>query len=1237
MAEKNIIQKYISFYTTNQIAQRGTQLYKSGAIKSIVYDDKTDTYSINIKGTKLYRTRVSGILKGDISTSCTCPFDWGTVCKHSVAALLYINDNGNKDIPLATVNNNSKETYRRSDEPVKITDYKNITESIVKEYSATSSFNSVNDIDRYIIEDINISKYSVIFTLHEYQYYQNFIYKVTFKFNNNVIEVLTTQNTKIKSEKLRQTEIFCLLIVSRSGSPNFFDLVFDEKKQEKLKEATTSKYGLKLAEFDNFFRFEFDVNKGFLVLKKEGSYGLLPVNGENPAIKEFINSVSDEKNEISFIVQTKKDLVVTFSLMQVNIERNKGVKYIYVPIVAKPNKTQTRLLSRFNLLDAVNVNDVVITKEQEEIIKLIEDFEKTEETQQFNISKQIFSKLTEQQFIFTHYAHHYKYSAENFKEIHLYQNYANIIINVYNDGKFLGVELKVKINDEIIGIDKIDVKSSDSKMLFYNNALHHIASYKEHVLYNSFSNDIKIIKEHKDEFFKNVIQPLSKNYEINFTENTFISNKVELDFKTSQVYISEQDDYIIFQPQVVYDNNVTVLLSSNANSLYKNEETGELVEYVRNIELENDFLNIIASLHPNFNAQISSKFFYLHIDDFTNNLWFYKFFDKLNAQNIEIYGLKDLKNFKYSPHKGKISTSIKSGQDWFDVDINLSFGDYNVSIADIKKAVINKQKYIQLKDGSVGIMPEEWINKLEKYFRNGTVKNDKLEISKLRYSVIDELFDNIDDAKIIEELAEKRKRIYEFKEINKTTVPKQIKAELRHYQKEGVNWINFLDEMKWGGILADDMGLGKTLQILTFIQQIIIKDKTPNLIIVPTTLLFNWKAEIEKFAPQIKAFYHYGVDRNKTTKEFNKYHIIFTSYGVLLRDIENLSKFQFNYLILDESQAIKNPASHRFKASNLIKAKNRIALTGTPIENNTFDLYAQMSFVNPGIFGSINNFKQNYSTPIDKDGNEVIANELQKIINPFVLRRTKEKVAKELPAKTEGIIYCEMEPEQQKIYDTYRNEYRNKLLGNIAEQGIGKSKMMVLEGLTRLRQICDSPSLISDVNFTNQSIKVKEIINNITHRTVNHKVLVFSQFVGMLSLIKTELDKLNISYEYLDGKNNITQRENSVSNFQTDDDLRVFLISLKAGGTGLNLTAADYVYIVDPWWNPAVENQAIDRCYRIGQEKKVFAYRMICKNTVEEKILDLQAKKKKIASDIIQTDENIMKSLTVNDIKDLFG
>lgn len=478
----------------------------------------------------------------------------------------------------------------------------------------------------------------------------------------------------------------------------------------------------------------------------------------------------------------------------------------------------------------------------------------------------------------------------------------------------------------------------------------------------------------------------------------------------------------------------------------------------------------------------------------------------------------------------------------------------------------------------------------------------------------------------------------QFTEIAKTNVPKQIKATLRPYQKEGLNWLNFLDQMQWGGILADDMGLGKTLQMLTFLQQQVNKKKAPSLVVVPTTLLFNWENEIKKFAPKLKALYYYGTDREKDTKLFSNYHLVFTTYGILLRDIEILSKYKFNYAILDESQAIKNPASRRYKAANLINAQNRIALTGTPIENSTFDLFAQMSFANRGFFGGAKAFKDNYSTPIDKDGNELISSELHQIIHPFVLRRTKEKVASELPAKTEDIIYCEMETRQRKIYDAYRNEYRNQLLNKIEDDGMGKSKMMVLEALTRLRQICDSPQLLNaDDVSENESIKTKEICRHITNKTGKHKILVFSQFVGMLSIIKSELKRLNIEFEYLDGKCSTKQREQSVNNFQNNDDLRVFLISLKAGGTGLNLTAADYVYIVDPWWNPAVESQAIDRCYRIGQDKKVFAYRMICKNTVEEKILQLQNKKKKVASDIIQTDENIMKKLNIEDIKSLFA
>ncbi len=339
---------------------------------------------------------------------------------------------------------------------------------------------------------------------------------------------------------------------------------------------------------------------------------------------------------------------------------------------------------------------------------------------------------------------------------------------------------------------------------------------------------------------------------------------------------------------------------------------------------------------------------------------------------------------------------------------------------------------------------------------------------------------------------------------------------------------------------------------------------------------------------------------------------------------------------MDESQAIKNPTSKRYKATRLIKSRNRVALTGTPIENNTFDLYSQMTFLNPGLFGSPADFKKNYSEPIDKNKDIERAKELQQIISPFLLRRTKEQVATELPPKTESVLYCEMGKEQRKVYDAYRNKYRDYLLGKIEDDGLGKSKMYVLEGLTKLRQICDSPVLIKDEDIkTTESIKIKELINTVTEKTGQHKILIFSQFVTMLELIKTELEANKIQYEYLTGKTR--NRQERVENFQNNDEVRVFLISLKAGGTGLNLTAADYVYIVDPWWNPAVEAQAIDRCYRIGQDKSVMAYKMICKDTIEEKIIEYQKSKQKLASDIIKTDDSFVKSLTKSDIKDLFS
>lgn len=378
-----------------------------------------------------------------------------------------------------------------------------------------------------------------------------------------------------------------------------------------------------------------------------------------------------------------------------------------------------------------------------------------------------------------------------------------------------------------------------------------------------------------------------------------------------------------------------------------------------------------------------------------------------------------------------------------------------------------------------------------------------------------------------------------------------------------------------------------------------------------------------------------GLNRQESVKDFKKYDVVISTYGSSLNDIELLKDMKFHYVILDESQAIKNPNSKRYKAVRLLNCYNRIALTGTPIENNTFDLYAQLNFLNPGLLGNMTHFKTQFSDAIDKEKDADMSQLLGKIITPFMLRRTKEQVATELPEKTENIIFCEMGKEQRAVYDNFKNKYRDYLLNKIDENGVEKSQMYILDGLTKLRQICNSTALVpTEEDFGNYSVKLENLIENIKEKTGNHKILVFSQFVKMLQIVKTRLDEEKIHYEYLDGQT--TNRQNNVNNFQNNTDVRVFLISLKAGGTGLNLTEADYVFIIDPWWNPAVENQAIDRCYRIGQTKKVMAYRMICKDTIEEKIVSLQRKKKKVATSIISIDDE-KKSFNINEVKELFS
>jgi len=366
--------------------------------------------------------------------------------------------------------------------------------------------------------------------------------------------------------------------------------------------------------------------------------------------------------------------------------------------------------------------------------------------------------------------------------------------------------------------------------------------------------------------------------------------------------------------------------------------------------------------------------------------------------------------------------------------------------------------------------------------------------------------------------------------------------------------------------------------------------------------------------------------------------VIITTYGTLRSDVQMLMELQFDYVILDESQAIKNPHSKVAKAAQLLNTRNRLCLSGTPMQNNTFDIYAQMNFLNPGMLGTIDFFRNEFAIPIDKLEDRERKEHLRKLIYPFILRRTKEQVARDLPDKTEIVLYCEMEQDQKDIYDLFRNSYRSKILGVIDEQGAAKSQLTILQGLMKLRQICDSPAILNEEEkYPNHSIKLEELVREITENIGDHKVLVFSQFLGMLALIRERLENLDVPYAYFDGSTSVSDREKSIDQFQSEESCRAFLISLKAGGVGLNLTAADYVYIVDPWWNPAVEQQAIDRTHRIGQTKNIFAYRMICKDTVEEKILQLQEKKKSLVREIISDEAGFVKSLSREDVLYLFS
>jgi superfamily II DNA or RNA helicase len=587
---------------------------------------------------------------------------------------------------------------------------------------------------------------------------------------------------------------------------------------------------------------------------------------------------------------------------------------------------------------------------------------------------------------------------------------------------------------------------------------------------------------------------------------------------------------------------------------------------------------------------------------------------------------------------------VSSGVDW--LSLRMSFESEGVAVTqeELARCLAEGRKYVRLADGSYAKLdPQKVRDVLQRQAEIlATSGGNGARLPLSQAGRIQELLEHAGRTAVSVGARELFKKLHEIDEIKGAKKPRNLKAQLRPYQEQGFQWLWFLHEIGSGGVLADDMGLGKTLQTLTLLLAVKNHDEKEGkkkfraLIVAPTSVVTNWLREIERFAPSLTAALWHGGDRKDRKDELEEADVIITSYALLRRDEEMLAKLNLRYAILDEAQNIKNPLSATARAAKRLKAERRLALTGTPIENRLSEIWSIFDFVSPGLLGPLEKFEERYSRPIDA-GDQKAAARLRATIHPFILRRTKGEVAKDLPEKIETDQFCELTGEQAALYMQVLKEVRAQVMGEVERHGMAKAQLQILAGLTRLRQAACDPRLLGlPREFSDEDSGKLVALRDLVQTSIagGHKVLVFSQFVSMLQIIKKAMDDDGVEYEYLDGATK--DRQDRVENFQRDDGPPVFLISLKAGGSGLNLTAADTVIHFDPWWNPAVEAQATDRAHRIGQTKVVTMYRLIAKGTIEEKILALAEKKRELVSAVLMEDVGGAKKLTKADLDELF-
>ncbi|NPA36382.1 MAG: DEAD/DEAH box helicase [Chlorobi bacterium] len=958
---------------------------------------------------------------------------------------------------------------------------------------------------------------------------------------------------------------------------------------------------------------------------------------------------------------------------------------ILIPYIAEfTEKTSINLVEQA-VPELITRNEYSFTEDEKVLIKKLYEINEKNIFRIFSREKTLkqFHDKLKPEFVLTHirpYIEKYIYSIiKDLKnsDIPIYYkdpNYSNIyetdIIDFHKKpakalfsfnltGDSLNYSLKISIDDKTINLKNKDIieLSVNPAVLLISNQLYWFENidtkkFKPFLVKDSVIIPERSIDSYMDSFVKK-----------NIAEHNVIAEGFDITEKKvePEIFLSLEND-LALQPVLILKFNYDgTLFTGNKSTKYfikheKKEGRHLFTKLIRNSDKEREITETLKNL--GLKEQNNDSFFTTgsgEPDIYSLISWLNENHEKLRNLNINIVQGTDRISYYTGSIKHKFE--VTEEKDWFDIKSVVITDNFSIPFYKFRKNIIDKNPEYKLPDNTIFIIPREWFTLYSEILYHSTVEEKTLKLNKVFFNLLN--FDKTpDESKYL-------KRLTDFIDsINsEADIPSTVKAGLRPYQKAGYSWLYMLYQNKFGGILADDMGLGKTLQTLTLLARIYTEHQKENspgipdnvqldlfddsaskfnksgepasLIVMPTSLIHNWYNEIRKFVPSFKVYIYAGGNRLKTKdigKILRHYHIVLTTYGIVRNDIEYLKTYKFHHLILDESQYIKNPGSKTYKAISELNTKYRMVLTGTPIENSLSDLWAQMNFVNPGLLGNFNYFKKQFNTPITKHKNEDVENKLQRLISPFILRRTKEMVAKDLPPVTEQTVYCDMTPEQHSFYVREKSGVRNELLKIFDSPS--KNSVLMLQALTRLRQIANHPALI-DSSYSGTSGKFEQIMTGIEDIiSEKHKVLVFSSFVKNLEIFEEQLINKNIRYSKLTGAT--SNREKVINEFKKDDDRRIFLISLKAGGVGLNLEVADYVFILDPWWNPASELQAISRAHRIGQTKNVFVYKFISVDTIEEKISDLQKKKQELADTFISA-ENLLKKLTKEEFKKLLS